>query len=39
VRVDGTESILVEVALPYDPEVHTQALALTPDPSVLINVE
>jgi len=39
VRVDGTESILVEVALPYDPEVHTQALALTPDPTVQINVE
>jgi hypothetical protein len=38
VRVDGTESILVQVDLPYDPEVHTQPLALTPGPTVTINV-
>jgi hypothetical protein len=38
VRADGSGTILVQVDLPYDPEVHTQALALTPDPTVEIIV-
>jgi hypothetical protein len=38
VRADGSGTILVEVKLPYDPEVHTRPLDLTPDPNVEINV-
>jgi len=35
VRADGSGTILVQVDLPYDPEVHTQAV---PGPEVQINV-
>jgi len=37
-RADGSGTILVQVALPYDSEVHTVPVPLTPDPTVLINV-
>jgi hypothetical protein len=38
VRADGSGAILVQVDLPYDSEVHTKPLPLTPDPTVEINV-
>jgi hypothetical protein len=38
VRADGSGTILVQVNLPYDPEVHTMPVPLTPDPNVEINV-
>jgi hypothetical protein len=38
VRADGSGTILVEVKLPYDPEVHTRLVPLTPDPNVEIIV-
>jgi hypothetical protein len=38
VRADGSGTILVQVDLPYDPEVHTRLVPLTPDANVEINV-
>jgi hypothetical protein len=38
VRADGSGTILVQVDLPYDPEVHTRLVPLTPDPNVEIIV-
>jgi hypothetical protein len=39
VRADGSGTpIRVQVDLPYDPEVHTRLVPLTPDPNVEIIV-
>jgi hypothetical protein len=37
VRADGSGTILVQVELPYDPEVHTRQVILSPDIQINVN--